>query len=230
MKIKSFCPILLIIPLMAFCISCSAQTEAQKNIKPATNQINQNKTQVPLSPSKPTVTKEIDISRWKIYRDTKNGFSFRYPPNLILQKKGNIVRLYHFIKYRYQEPCGFEEESAFLEKLIDFDVTFRIANKDFSKEDWGDYGMLSPSERPKLAGTVEGKYYMKTSHFCGHYEYIFPFKQSKSLIIEHQITGYLYKMAYSEAEKTKAWNNPDVIKPEEAASILGKIIESFEIL
>ncbi len=45
----------------------------------------------------------IDISGWKIYKDAKNGFSFRYPPNLTVQRKGSTVRLYHFIKYANQE-------------------------------------------------------------------------------------------------------------------------------
>lgn len=234
MKEKSGVLAAVIFGLVILCFSCSARTEAQRNIEETfnQNQTNNNKVSLPdklQDTLQSDAAKEIDTSKWKTYKDVKNGYSFRYPSNLTLQKKGDKIRLYHFIKYHYQEPCGFEEDSPFLDKLIDFDVTFKIANKDFSTADWGEYGLLSPSERPKLAGTIEGKHYMKASHFCGYYEYIYPFKKSKSLIVEDQIIGYLYKLAYSEAEKTDAWKNPNVIKPEDSALILGEIIESFEI-
>ncbi|MGI9035602.1 MAG: hypothetical protein ACR2GD_06140, partial [Pyrinomonadaceae bacterium] len=168
---------------------------------------------------------------WKIYADKKNGFSFRYPPNLILQKKGGKVRLYHFTKYRYQDPCDMRSENPpFLDKLIDFDVTFEIVKKDFASlvEEFQDMEE-APFKIAKLMGKVEGKSVKRTFEFCGSYEYFYPFKKNKSLVIEDKIPGYLYELAYSEAKKTKAWKNPNVIKPEESALILSKILESFNI-
>lgn len=223
-KRKGYAFIFVIVILTALCFSCSAQTEAQKNTK-------QNIKSPQTSNKNSAAENEIDISEWKTYKDSKNGFSFRYPANLIVQRKGGKVRLYHFIKYRYQDPCDMSSEnSPFLNKLIDFDVTFEVINKDFTKlvkelQDTEE----APFEIPKLSGNVEGKSISHTFEFCGSYEYIYPFKKNKSLTIEDQINGYLSELAYSEARKTDAWKNPNVIKPEESARILKEILENFKI-
>jgi hypothetical protein len=209
-----------------FCFSCSTQTEAQQNTnqnfsnsQPQTNIINSD------------VKNEVDTSKWKTYTDAKNGFSFQYPPDLILRKNGGNVRLYHFIKYRYQDPCDMSSENPpTLDRLIDFDVAFAVVKKDFAKVLKANENLEeTPFDIPQLSGKIEGKSVRHTFEFCGYYEYFYPLRENETLIIKDQIAGYLYEMAYSEAKKTDAWKNPNVIKPEMQATILAKILESFKV-
>ncbi|MGI9035225.1 MAG: hypothetical protein ACR2GD_04200, partial [Pyrinomonadaceae bacterium] len=140
MKEKSFCLAFVIIALTSSCFSCSAQSEAQKNVNETFNQTNQDIVQAQPSPAdKSPVKNKIDTSEWKIYADKKNGFSFRYPPNLILQKKGTKVRLYHFINFKYQDPCDGRDNPPMQKKLVDFDLTLKVVNKSFQSYKWEEY-------------------------------------------------------------------------------------------
>ena len=98
------------------CVSCLAQTEAQKS---ANQTLDTTKT---TSSNNVTLNKtELDTSDWKTYKDFKKGFSFRYPSNLILQKKENgAVRLYHTVNFKHQDPCDKRDEPPVLKKTNRF--------------------------------------------------------------------------------------------------------------
>lgn len=212
--------------LTMYSISCSAQTGALSNS--SNPQLSSNQTPVVSPQGNRAESEPLDTSKWKKYVDKKNGYSFLYPPNLILQKKGSLVRLYHFIKFRNQEPCDNRSNPPLRAKLIDFDITFEIVNKGFESKDWETSGTQVPFEMPKLKRDVAGRSNWYAYDGCGEYEYIYPFKENQSLVIKEQIIGFFSPIAGNEANIKKALQNPALIK--NSADIRNRIIESFDYL
>lgn len=228
MKVQNHILATVICGLIILCLSCTTQTEAQKNVNQSSNQ-NVNTAEAQTSNNDSAVKNEVDTSKWRTYKDTKNGYSFRYPPNLILQKKGGKVRLYHFINFKHQDPCDMRNGPPFLNKLIDFDVTFEVVNKNVDRA----IDDLPLSDYPqsaawKLAGTIEGKSIRQTIELCGNDAYIFPFKTNKSLVITDEIISLFSGFDGTSEQVAKALRHPSVIKPEMSAKIVENIFSSFK--
>lgn len=208
----------IVILLMSFFSACSAQTEAQKEIE-------QNSPDNQLQKKGDTNTeKQIRTSEWKIYKDSKSGFSFHYPPNLILQKKRNgTIRLYHTVDFNHQDPCDGRDKPPVLKKLVDFDLTLKVTNGNFYKRKFTDDDTDAETEFGKL--NREGKVIEHSYDGCGYYEYVFPFGENKSIVLEHQIVG-LFSPIYTAFPGAEAARRlPDLIKSDKI--IIKGILESF---
>jgi len=223
MKVRNHILATVITGLIVLCLSCTTQTEAQKNLNQSSNQT-VNAAEAQTSKNDSAVKNEVDTSKWKTYKDTKNGFSFRYPPNLILQKKSDKVRLYHSFKFPHQDPCDKRDNTPVLKNLTDFDITLKVVNKNFQTYKWAEYDRESEIKFGKThAG---GKIVSHAYDGCGYDEYIYPFKNAKSFVLEYQITG-LFSPIYTDFPgASEALRQPDLIKNEE--KLIKAILGSFE--
>lgn len=160
--------------------------------------------------SNDSTVSEVDVSKWKIYSDTKNNFSFRYPPNLILEKEQDKIRLYHFIKFKHRNPCDESDNAPVLKNLIDFDITLEFVKKDYKNFEM--IGTEAPFDSPKLGGKTEAKSNWYNHEGCGMYEYIYPLEEGKSFVIRYEIIGFFNPVAYSNKEEVdKALKNPNLV-------------------
>lgn len=207
-----------ILSMTILCFSCSAQTEVPKTV-------NQDKTiQTDSSKNVSSVKNEIDTSNWKIYKDTKNGYSFRYPPNLTIQKKKNEVRLFHTVNFKHQDPCDGRDEPPMQEKLVDFDLTFKTVKKSFQNRKWEESDQNAEFKLGKL--NAEGKIKSHSYDGCGYDEYIFPFGANESFIMERQIIG-MFSPVYTDFPGVQeAKNLLDLLENED--NIIKEILESFD--
>ena len=205
---------------MIFCFSCTTHTEAQKNSNQPTN-INTNPVEVSDDFKEPPV--EIDTSKWKTYKDQKNRYSFRYPSNLILQKKKNGVRLYHYINFKHQDPCDGRDGPPFKKDLIDFDILFKVVNKSFNSYKWEQYDKEADF---RLGGLESGKMVSKGYDGCGIDEFIYPLDKTSTFIAEQKVIGLFSAINSSLPETKDALAHPDLLKNE--LEVMRLIIESFK--
>ncbi len=209
--------------ITSLCVSCLAQTEAQKS---ANQTLDTTKT---TSSGEVTLNKtELDTSDWKTYKDLKRGFSFRYPSNLILQKKENgAVRLYHTVNFKHQDPCDRRDEPPVLKKLTDFDLTVKVTDEDFHKRKLEEADDDTEIELGRV-NKAKGKIVEHSYDGCGYYEYVFPFKADKSFVLEHQIIGLFSPINADFPGVEEVRRQPDLIKTDEP--IIRGILESFHYL
>lgn len=238
---------LLIITVSAFCFSCAVQTEAQKNTNNASVQTNRTES----SNDNGTVVKNAEAARWKTYKDPKNNFSFRYPPTLALQKKGGNVRLYHSIKFRYQDPCDERDNAPVLNKLIDFDIAFKVVNKDYNTvireknggsavADNAPNGAGEPANSQKKidedfeegdfteVGNLKGKFFWLAVEGCGGYEYVYPLGTGKSLVLRQEDISIFNHANSTGGADARALKNPNVISPARQNEIVRQILETVD--
>ena len=207
---------------MIFCFSCTTQTEAQKNSRQPTN-VNTNPVEVINEPAELPI--EIDTSKWKTYTDPKNRYSFRYPSNLILQKKKNGVRLYHYINFKHQDPCDGRDGPPFKKNLIDFDILFKVVKKSYSSYKWRQYDKDTDI---RLGGLESGKMISKGYDGCGIDEFIYPLDKTRTFVAEQKVIGLFSAVNSSLPESKEALAHPDLLKNE--LEMMRLILESFQQL
>lgn len=156
--------------------------------------------------------KLLDTSNWRTYREAGGGYEFKYPSNLRVEQNGEIVRLFHQIKFKHQSPCqpqinaGGEEdeyEGKKLDYLIDFDMSFRMVDggiKDayLAGEYDEDYAVKTIKDLDKFY--KQSNFLLENSKLnpvsikdikqgggtggCGSYVYAIPLAAQKSLLVK----------------------------------------------
>lgn len=219
MNSKKLSLIFTVTALTISCFSCSTQTEAQRN----TNQ-NSDNIQPQANGNDSDIKNKIDISNWKTYKDTKNGFSFQYPSNLTLQKRKGEVRLFHTVDFEHQDPCDGRDNPPIQKKLVDFDLRIKIVNQSFQNRKWEESDQDAEVKLSRANQTAEGKIVSHGYDGCGYDEYVFPFGNNRSFVMERQIIG-LFSPIYADFPRAKeARALPDLLENEEA--IIKEILES----
>lgn len=209
-----------IIAAAVSCFSCSVKTEAQKN----TNQ-NSGTAQTQTNGNNSEVKNAIDTSNWKTYKNAGDGFSFKYPAALIVQKKAREVRLYHTVDFTHRDPCDGRDEPPMQKKLVDFDLRIKIENKSFQSRKWEEEDRDAEIKLGAANQNAAGKIVSRGYDGCGFDEYVFPFGNNKTFVMRRQIIG-LFSPIYGDFPGAKeARQLPDLLENED--EIIRGILESF---
>lgn len=111
-------------------------------------------------------------------------------------------------------------------RLIDFDVTFKVSKKDFQSYKWEEQNRDAEIKLGKANGSAEGKIVTHSYDGCGYDEYIYPFKNARSFIMEYRMIGLFSVINSDLPEAKEALKHPGLLKNE--GDIIKQILESFD--
>ena len=158
-------------------------------------------------------------------------FTFKYPSNFSVQVRNNKIRLFHFVKFRYTDPCDESDKPQIFNNLIDFDTTFEINSKtpkfsdaDFTTDKWEELPFGSVD-----TGNLKGEVKELSVEGCGEFDYSFAFKTFKTLLVKRQIIGMFSPAALNEQDYKKAVAVKGVINSEKEKRIFKSVVESIKI-
>ena len=171
-----------------------------------------------------TVMGEEQIRGWKTYR-YPSGATFRYPRNLVLSRRGNLIKLRHSIRFKHDDPCDYSDENKVLSRLVDFDVSFELTSKG---EDIPDIDSL-PSSLAIKVGFLKGISERFASEGCGWYKYTFPLANGQFLFVQREIIGMFSFGAQKFGDEEIALKKPRVIGPEREELLINTILSTFKL-
>jgi hypothetical protein len=175
-------------------------------------------------PQARTVMDEGQIRGWKTYR-YPSGATFRYPRNLVLSRRGNLVKLRHSIRFKHDDPCDYSSYSKPISRLVDFDVSFELTSKG---EDIPDIDSL-PSNLAIKVGSLKGIFEEFTSEGCGWYKYTFPLANGQFLFVQREIIGMFSFGSQKFGDEEIALRKPGVIGPEQEELLVNTILSTFKL-
>lgn len=159
------------------------------------------------------------IEGWQTYTNQEYGYSFKYPTNLTLYDKNNIITLNHSIPYVNSGDCDMSGGIQQYDNLNDFNVTFKIKlSKEIELPPYydGDY----------KSGILNGKWYWEGIEGCGEIKYYFPIANGKTLLVSKDLVQ-AYSGISTVWDMDKILNTPGVITYEESEKIFDQILSTF---
>lgn len=163
---------------------------------------------------------------WKKYSDS--SLSFEYPVLLSEKKEGETVSLTHSIDYKHPNSCDFKGDAPPLEKLTDFNISFKIVNQNLKSyvESSNHPGWDYVSQNPFTLGSFSGFKVSPGVEGCGQHLYYLTISPSKTLVITRPFVSELNSI---NGDYQKYLNLPGIIPPTQAEEFFTKIISSLKV-
>jgi len=181
-----------------------------------------------------------DIGDWKIYHD--NSFEFKYPGILTLDQQDDKIVLNHFINYHHPNPCDFKGDALQLEKITDFNLSFKIFDKNLKDtigiSEGSDYIIKNFFQDKNLKtspgfiddfsiGTLKGYLITSGVEGCGRFAYYFPLSQNTTLVATR---AFIPEFQPIIVDYQTYSNLPGIISPNQEEDFFNKILSSFLII
>lgn len=172
---------------------------------------------------------------------TLGSHTFSYPALLTAIRDGATVRLRHSVPVRHQDPCDFRGDNVPLEELVDFDTTITLYPSwtlaEVVRKEEGEYmakellikdafKTATGFVEPVIIGAHSGHRVSMGVEGCGRYTYYFMLPNSGVLFVKRPYITALSPSS-GETERARLLALPEVISPEEEASLFTDIVSSF---
>lgn len=143
----------------------------------------------------------IDTKDWKVYLNSKNGFSFNYPVVIKLTENDNGFSLSHSVPFKHSNPCNLKD-GASIDFINDFNVLGAINDNNINNvirsENY--YGLNFDSTGKPIVdadsvikeyknGGLSGYLYSMGVEGCGVDVYYLAISNNKTLVIRDSWVG-----------------------------------------
>lgn len=185
-------------------------------------------------------TPQIAETEQKTFISADQSITLKYPDNLSVSQKNNIITLRHTIKYQNYPACDFKGDAPQSPTLTDFNTTVQLLNLTVAStavmidQSMGTYtndnvlklnpGFIDIYNKHSYNGYVV----TQGVEGCGVITYYLPISSSRTLVIQKDLIGAFSDIA-SSTEKQKILAIPDVISPEQSETIFDSLIQSINI-
>lgn len=193
----------------------------------------------PVVNNQPPVSDET--ASWKTYKNSQ--LEFKYPQELVLQEKESQVSLTHSIAYKHGNPCDFKGDGTVpaLEKLTDFNVSFRVFNQGLKETLQSSAGSdnvfknFFENNTFKLsqgfidtfnAGSLRGFQITSGAEGCGEFTYYFPISETKTLFARR---AFITEFSPIIGDYQTSLKLPGIINPSQEIDFFTKILSSFKV-
>lgn len=174
--------------------------------------------------------------------EAERSLSFAYPRTLTLAESQGSFVLRHAVRARHEDPCAFKDDVAWLDELVDFDVTLELLESDLRTAVAGDSPGIAerfvtaeavvPSPGyidPWRIGTFSGFRIWRQVEGCGETRYYLRLAPRRTLRVTRRT---VYELEYGSRDvrvRKALTSQKGVILPKQADVIFERVVASVRL-